>query len=80
MNPIVQYAVGAVGVLFAWILFSAPYTAVHKAKKEGSLGQLNCHPIVAAYAQCSMWLVYTVCLNDVCMLLANLGGAMVTLS
>jgi len=79
MTPIVQYAVGAVGVLFAWILFSSPYTAVHKAKEEGSLGQLNSHPIVVSYAQCCMWLVYTMCLNDVCMLLANLGGAMITL-
>ena len=71
---ITEWVAPIFGVLIANLMFSTPFRAVMKARKERTLGDLNPVPWAAITCNCMAWIGYSYFKRDWFVFLANQPG------
>jgi len=71
---ILQQVVPTVGLITGTFMTFAPYRAVLKASRDGTLGDLNATPFVFMLGNCCGWLAYSFLLKNVFVFLGNAPG------
>ncbi|KAF8061939.1 SWEET6B [Scenedesmus sp. PABB004] len=71
---IMKHVVPGLGCLVAWALFASPFQAVLAVRGAKALGSLNPLPLVAMWANCVAWLVYSFITVDPYVLASNVPG------
>mmetsp|Transcript_68062 Transcript_68062/g.161359 ORF Transcript_68062/g.161359 Transcript_68062/m.161359 type:complete len:286 (+) Transcript_68062:23-880(+) len=64
----------ACGVLIANLMFLAPMQQVLKARKEGTLGDVNVLPYPAQMGNCGAWLTYALAIGNPWVIAPNVSG------
>jgi len=76
---IFQYVIPSLGCIISNFMFLAPATSVHKAFKEGSLGDLNPTPWACMLGTCAGWIAYSYLVQNYFIFLSNLLGFLMSL-
>eukprot|EP00878_Enallax_costatus_P035882 GHUV01040127.1.p1 GENE.GHUV01040127.1~~GHUV01040127.1.p1 ORF type:complete len:217 (+),score=21.48 GHUV01040127.1:162-812(+) len=71
---LMKHIAPGLGCVVAWLLFSSPFKAVLQVRQSRALGSLNPLPLVAMWANCVAWLVYSFITTDVYVLASNIPG------
>ncbi|GBF97258.1 hypothetical protein Rsub_09949 [Raphidocelis subcapitata] len=64
----------ALGCIVAWAMFLSPLRAVLQVRKSKAIGAFNPLPLVAMWANCAGWLVYSYLTRDIYVLASNEPG------
>ncbi|WIA18167.1 hypothetical protein OEZ85_009642 [Tetradesmus obliquus] len=73
-SVLMKHVAPGLGCIVAWALFSSPFKAVLQVRASKALGSLNPLPLVAMWANCVAWLVYSFLTVDVYVLASNIPG------
>lgn len=73
-SVLLKHVVPALGTAVAWAMFVSPLKAVVQVRRSKALGALNPLPLVAMWANCAAWLVYSFLITDVYVLVSNIPG------
>lgn len=73
-NILLKHIAPGSGCLVAWAMFAAPLKAVLQVRKSKALGAFNPLPLVAMWANCVAWLVYSFLITDPYVLASNEPG------
>eukprot|EP00877_Chromochloris_zofingiensis_P005579 jgi/Chrzof1/15021/Cz09g24080.t1 len=73
-DVLLKHVAPALGCVVAFMLFASPVKAVLQVRRQRALGALNPLPMVAMWANCVGWVVYSFINRDYYVLASNVPG------